>query len=75
MEIRGLGLRAGHVGHTCNWAVGWTRVRGESRGLEVVGSDVRCKKKSRGSLEGERGIITADIQSPCMRAPVQCKMP
>ena len=59
VEIRGLGLGAGHVGHTCDWAVGWTRVWSEPRGLEVIGSDVRCEKKSRGSLKEERGIITS----------------
>jgi hypothetical protein len=58
VEIRGLGLGAGHVGHTCDWAVGWTRVWGKSRGPEVIGSDIRCEKKSRGSLEGGRGIVT-----------------
>ena len=58
VEIRGLRLGTGHVGHVCDWAVGWTREWGEFRGLKVVGSDIRCEKKSGGSLEGGRGIIT-----------------
>jgi hypothetical protein len=58
VEIRGLRLGAGYIGHAHDWAVGWTRVWGEPRGLEVVGSDIRCEKKSRGSLKGERGIVT-----------------
>ena len=58
MEVRGLGLRAGHIGYAHDWAVEWTRVQGESRGLEVVRSNIRCEKKSRGSLEVRRGIVT-----------------
>jgi hypothetical protein len=57
VEIRDLGLRAGHVRHAHDWAVGWTRVQGKPRGLEVVRSDVGSEKKSRGSLKGG-GIVT-----------------
>ena len=54
------------MGHTHDWAVGWTRMWGKSRGLEVVGSDIRCEKKSGGSLKGERGIVTASIHTYCV---------
>ena len=54
----GLGLRvlgAGHMGHTCDGtrrgARGWCK----SRGLEVVGCDIRHKGKSRGQQGGELG--------------------
>jgi hypothetical protein len=45
----GLGiLRAGHVGHTHDGARRGARGWCESRGLEVVGCDIRCERKSRG---------------------------
>jgi hypothetical protein len=62
VEIRGLGLGAGHMGHTHDGAVGLTRAWGKLRGLEVVGSDIRCEKKSGGSLEVRRGIITPSFR-------------
>ena len=58
MEIQGLGLRAGHMGHARDWAVGETRLWGEPRGPKVVGSNVRCEKKSGWSLERGRRIVT-----------------
>jgi hypothetical protein len=60
VEIRGLGLGAGHMRHTCDGAVWQAWARGKPRGLEVFRSDIGCEKKSRGYqgfLEG-RGIIT-----------------
>ena len=58
VEIRGLGLGAGHVGHTRDRAVGWAWVLGQPRRLEAVRGDIGCKKKSRGSFEEWREIIT-----------------
>jgi hypothetical protein len=49
--MRGLGLRvlgAGYVRHTHNGAQRGTRGWCKSRGLEVIGRDVRCEGKSRG---------------------------
>jgi hypothetical protein len=49
--MRSLGLRvlgAGHVGHTRDGAQRGARGWCKSRGLEVVGCDVRCEGKSRG---------------------------
>jgi hypothetical protein len=62
VEIRGLSLGAGYVGHACDWAVGHTRALGELRGLKVIRSDVWCEKKSGGSLKGRRGIVTVNQQ-------------
>jgi hypothetical protein len=63
LAITGLGLGAGHMWHTCDGAVRWAEAWGKSRGLEVVGSDIRGKKKSRGYQRflGGRGIITATM--------------
>jgi hypothetical protein len=49
--MRGLGLRvleASHVGHTHNGTRRGTRGWCKSRGLEVVGCNIRCEGKSRG---------------------------
>jgi hypothetical protein len=62
VEIRGLSLRAGYIRHACDQAVGETGTWGKFRGLEVVRSDIGCKKKSGGSLKGERGIVTNKAQ-------------
>jgi hypothetical protein len=68
VEIRGLGRGASHMRHIYDWAIGQTRVWGKSRGLEVVGSDVWCKKKSGGSLKGRRGIIIRIDGTQLMRS-------
>jgi hypothetical protein len=50
--MRGLGLRilgASHVGHTRDGTRGGARRWYKSRGFEVVGCNVRCEGKSRGS--------------------------
>jgi hypothetical protein len=52
----GLGvLRASHVGHARDGARRRTRGWCKSRGLEVIGRDVRCEGKSRGRQGGEPG--------------------
>jgi len=48
VEIRALGLRAGHMRHAHNQAVGGTGMCDKFRGLEVIRSDVGCEKKSGG---------------------------
>jgi hypothetical protein len=52
----GLGvLRASHVRHTRDGARRGARGWCKSRGLEVVGCDVRCEGKGRGRQGGEPG--------------------
>ena len=66
LEIRGLSfrdLRAGHIRHTCDGAIGQAQMWGKSRGLKAIRSDIRHENKDRvyqGFLEG-RGIVTSSL--------------